>query len=121
MRLIVLTPEETLLDQDGLSRIKVRLADGGSIGIRPNHHPLIAETVAGVVFFGEEDYDQSLDLEAGILYINFNQVTLFTSGLRAHEGIIGQFKGQTDYPRLTQTMLSAWEGQREGEQVFDEE
>ncbi len=80
MKLIVLTPEETLLETAGLGRIRLPLSDGGSLGIRPGHHPLLAETREGQVEYGEEEYTETVQLRAGILRVDRNRVTIYTSG-----------------------------------------
>jgi F0F1-type ATP synthase epsilon subunit len=60
--------------------VKLDLVDGG-IGIRPGHAPLLAETVTGSLRFGDEDGEHSMILEAGLLHIDQNSVTISTGGL----------------------------------------
>ncbi len=85
MKLIVLTPEETLLETGGVERIRLPLTDGGSMGIRPGHHPLLAETREGQVEYGEEEYSESVRLRAGILRVERNRVVIYTSGWAGEE------------------------------------
>ena len=80
MELIVLTPEATLLEIGGVERIRIPLTDGGSLGIHPGHHPLLAETREGRVEYGEEEYTESIQLRAGILRVAQNRATIYTSG-----------------------------------------
>ena len=85
-RLQVLTPAEALLDEEEVGWMQVLLADGGSMGIRPGHAPLLAETAAGALYYGNREDDQdrkhgTLDLEAGILRVERDRVTIFTGGL----------------------------------------
>ena len=49
LTLKILTPDGQVLEADHLIEVVVPLADGGTIGIRPQHAPLIAETVTGTV------------------------------------------------------------------------
>jgi F0F1-type ATP synthase epsilon subunit len=82
-----LTPAETLLDVGQAAWVQVRLADGGGIGIYPGHAPLLAETVAAPIRYADPSGEQALDLEAGILQVDGDGVTVFTSGSHpAREG-----------------------------------
>jgi F0F1-type ATP synthase epsilon subunit len=81
LRLTVLTPAETLLDVERVAWVQVQLADGGGIGIWPGHAPLLAETVAAPLRYADALGEHALDLEAGILQIERDGVTIFTSGL----------------------------------------
>jgi F-type H+-transporting ATPase subunit epsilon len=81
LRLTVLTPAETLLDVAEAAWVQVQLSDGGGIGIYPGHAPLLAETVAAPVRYADESGEHALDLEAGILQVELDGVTIFTSGL----------------------------------------
>ena len=86
MKLLVLTPEETLLETEKAARVRLVLADGGSIGIHDGHHPLVAETRAGPVEYGEEEYTETVSVRAGILHVEADQVTIYTSGWAAESG-----------------------------------
>ena len=81
LRLTVLTPAETLLDVERVAWVQVQLADGGGIGIWPGHAPLLAETVAAPLRYADALGEHALDLEAGILQVERDGVTIFTSGL----------------------------------------
>jgi F0F1-type ATP synthase epsilon subunit len=86
LRLQVLTPAEALLDEEEVGWMQVLLADGGSMGIRPGHAPLLAETAAGSLQYGSRDDGgdgggRILNLEAGILRVERDRVTVFTGGL----------------------------------------
>lgn len=80
MRLLVLTPDGILLERTEVGRARLRLADGGELGIRPGHHPLVAETAAGSLRFGGREYDQEVELQAGILEIDREGIVIFTRG-----------------------------------------
>ena len=81
LRLMVLTPAKTLLDVAEVAWVQVQLSDGGGIGIYPGHAPLLAETVTAPLRYADELGEHALDLEAGILQVEGDGVTIFTSGL----------------------------------------
>ncbi len=95
MKLLLITPESTLLEVDDVAKVRAPLSDGGSIGIHPGHHPLIAETRRGAVEFGQEAYSESVDLRAGILQVRADQVTIYTSGFAEQPDLTGS---RTDHP-----------------------
>ena len=80
-RLMVLTPAKTLLDVEEVAWVQAQLADGGGIGIYPRHAPLLAETVTAPLRYAGESGEHTLNLEAGILQVDGEGVTIFTSGL----------------------------------------
>jgi len=105
MVLQVITPDQTLLREEGLERIRVQLADGGTIGIHPQHHPLLAETQAGQVEFGMEKYENSIAVQSGILEIDFSRITIYTSGLM-EAGVDQKVEREKiQLERLTQSLL----------------
>jgi len=85
VKLVVLTPQETLLEEETLDRVRVPLADGGSIGIHPGHHPLLAETGSGPIEFGGEQYRDQIGVRAGVLQVEGDRVIIYTSGLTEEE------------------------------------
>ncbi len=80
MKLVVLTPDGILLEKTEVGRTRLRLADGGEIGIRPGHHPLVAETAAGTLRFGGQEYEEQVELQAGILEVDREGIVIFTRG-----------------------------------------
>jgi F0F1-type ATP synthase epsilon subunit len=108
LRLTVLTPAETLLDVEEVAWVQAQLADGGGIGIYPGHAPLLAETVTALLRYADPLGEHTLDLEAGILQVDDNGVTILTSGL-AHTSEVSQtpevLEG-TRFDRLAQELLS---------------
>jgi F0F1-type ATP synthase epsilon subunit len=80
LHLTVLTPAETLLDVERVAWVQVQLTDGGGIGIWPGHAPLLAETVAAPLRYADALGEHAFDLDAGILQIERDGVTIFTSG-----------------------------------------
>jgi len=80
LRLTVLTPAETVLEVEKVAWIQARLVDGGGIGIYPGHAPLTAETVSAPLRYADPSGERAIDLEAGILLVEADGVTIFTSG-----------------------------------------
>lgn len=80
MNLRVWTLSEVILDAEYVYWVKLDLVDGG-IGIHPGHAPLVAETVQSHLRYGDEAGEHSMLLEAGLLHVDQNGVTISTSGL----------------------------------------
>ncbi|MBN2555448.1 MAG: hypothetical protein JXA97_05865 [Anaerolineales bacterium] len=80
MRLLVLTPEAILLEAEDVTHVRAALSDGGSIGIRPRHHPLLADTLDGELGYTLNGERHALAVRAGILRVEPEQITLYTSG-----------------------------------------
>jgi F0F1-type ATP synthase epsilon subunit len=78
--LSVLTPAETLLAVDDAAWVHLRLADGTGITIYPGHAPLLAETVTAALCYADGTGEHAFNVEAGILQVKGDGVTLFTSG-----------------------------------------
>jgi F0F1-type ATP synthase epsilon subunit len=76
----VSTPEGAILEVDQLTSVNVPLIDGGTIGIKPGHAPLIAETIRGFVRFETESGPKSIELHPGVLDIRDNLVLILTAG-----------------------------------------
>jgi F0F1-type ATP synthase epsilon subunit len=76
----VRTPAETLLQVEAARWVHVRLADGAGISIYPGHAPLLAETVRGSLHYNDASGEHEFHARAGILQIEDDRVTVFTSG-----------------------------------------
>jgi F0F1-type ATP synthase epsilon subunit len=103
LRLRVMTPTETLLDVRDVLHVSVQLADGGSIGLRPGHAPLLAETVAARLTYYIGETEHTFEAQAGILFVEGGVITIFTSGS-------GQFQiddsGAEGFDRLASSLLN---------------
>ncbi|MCB2202732.1 hypothetical protein KQH56_01870 [bacterium] len=116
LTLHILTPEGLLMEANHLREVIVPLADGGTIGIRPKHAPLIAETVDGPVRFLSIIGDKEISLLAGVLQIRDNLVSIMTAGSTEDaESLLNQDQTVT-YNRLVQTLAASIEN----EQPMDE-
>jgi F0F1-type ATP synthase epsilon subunit len=80
MRLLIQTAEKLVLDRDGLSHIRLPMADGGSIGIRKGHHRLIGEMARGKIIYHENDLEEEMAVGAGLVQVENDLVTVFASG-----------------------------------------
>ena len=113
LHLTVLTPAETVLDVEKVAWVQARLADGGGIGIYPGHAPLVAETVTAPLRYADPSGEHALDLEAGILLVDADGVTVFTSG-EAQTSKVGhpgqpetlEVPGGAHFDRLAQALLA---------------
>jgi F0F1-type ATP synthase epsilon subunit len=105
MTLRILTPEGVIFEVDALEAIRVPIAVGGTIGLRPGHAPLIAETSTGAVKYRSDPEAGEISLHPGILDIRDNQVTILTAGevLQTPDAIVKPV--ETDFDRLMQTLV----------------
>lgn len=107
LHLRVWTPDEVILDIGQVNWANLELADGGSIGIRPGHAPLVAETLTAPMYFEDESGEHFLFLEAGILQIERNRVTVLTPGLANVEDSKDQpDKEDIRFDRLARTLFA---------------
>lgn len=115
LRLTVLTLAETLLDVEKVAWVRARLADGG-ISVYPGHAPLLAETVTAPLRYANGSGEHVLDLEAGILQVDRDGVTIFTSGPVQTSQVSGSLKvpDGTRFDRLARTLLTAASAQPGG-------
>ena len=108
LHLSVHTPAERLLELDGVAWVQVELADGGSIGIWPGHAPLLAETVRASLRWADAQGEHRRALEAGILEIAHDRVTIMTMGFASQadrEHILEDAGTEAAFARLLQALL----------------
>jgi F0F1-type ATP synthase epsilon subunit len=106
LTLRVITPEGLLFEANRLSEVVVPLSDGGTIGIRPRHASLIAETAAGEVRYHERSGVEGLKILAGVLDIRDNIVTILTAGSMEESPEPISHAPETMYDRLIQTLVN---------------
>ena len=80
LHLLVLTPAATLLEAEDAEWVHIRLADGTGLTIYPGHAPLLAETLTAPLRYVDESGEQIFRAESGILQVEEDTVTVFTSG-----------------------------------------
>ncbi len=76
----VLNPAKTLLKVNDAAWVHLRLADGTGISVYPGHAPLLAETVTAPLRYADGTGEHVFNAEAGILQVEADEVTIFTSG-----------------------------------------
>ena len=108
-RLTVLTPERRLLEAEGVTQVQAQLADGGPIGIYPSHAPLLAETVAAPLRYADVSGKYAIDLGAGILQVNGEDVTVF-AGSQTSEVC----ENDEQFDQLARDLLTTLDAQSEG-------
>lgn len=106
LRLRILTPESVVLDVGEIQAITIPTGEGGTIGIRPGHAPLIAETHRGVVKYRKENESDEIALFAGVLDIRNNVVTILTAGEDNRQQKGAFYETEKKYERLLQTLIS---------------
>jgi len=113
LSLLILSPEDILLERDNLTAVNVPLADGGAIGIRSGHAPLIAETLRGTILYRTEGEQSSIELLPGVLQIRENKVVILTAG-QADQGQEPMFQPQKiKFDRLMKTLVSKFKSENE--------
>ena len=106
LTLRILAPEGAILEKENLSAVNVPLIDGGSIGIRPNHASLIAETSRGVTQYRSDISLEGIELHPGVLNIEDNVVIILTTGeVLKNDNLILE-PADTEFDRLIQTLIS---------------
>lgn len=101
----VLTPEGAILEIDELTSVSVPLIDGGTIGIKPGHTPLIAETAKGFVRYRTEKGQKKIELHPGVLDIRHNVVLILTAGDISQTPVKITKPVETEYDRLMTTLV----------------
>ena len=106
LTLLILTPEGTIVQAEGLTAVNVPLADRGSIGIRPGHARLVAETVPGIVHYRTSEVRFQVDLLPGVLEVRDNLVKILTAGTRNGEPSQSPVAAaEKEYERLMQSLI----------------
>lgn len=108
LSLKVLTPESTLLEVDQVTSVIVPLSDGGTIGIKPNHGPLIAETSTGFVSYQTETGQSRISLHPGVLDIRNNMVVILTPGEITESSELVSEPAVIELDRLMKTLIQAF-------------
>ncbi len=79
LRLLVITPEKTALDQT-VDSVRFPLADG-QIGILPGRAPLVGRLGFGELKFVDGQKEQSFFLDGGFVQVKQNTVSILTARL----------------------------------------
>lgn len=106
LTLRILSPDGISIEKTDLTSVSVPLADGGWIGIKPGHTPLIAETVRGAIRFLSELGEDSIEVHPGVLDIRDNTVIILTAGNVSEEAGYVAEPTQMGLDRLMQTLVN---------------
>lgn len=101
----VLTPEGAILEVEAVKSLIVPLSDGGTIGIKPNHGPLIAETSRGLVRYQTESGQNKIELHSGVLDIRNNLVIILTPGEITQTSELLSESDEIELDRLMKTLV----------------
>lgn len=113
--LTVLTPERALLETAGVTLVQAQLADGGPIGIYPDHAPLLAETVTAPLRYADASGEHTIDLDAGILQVNSEGVTVFASSrIQGGRETSQVLEDDRHFDQLAKDLLTTLDAQPEG-------
>lgn len=121
LHLTVWASAQVLIDAQEVLWVQARLADGAGIGIYPRHAPLLGETVAAPIRYADQEGEHALDLEAGILQVTRDRVTIFSD--QSDGGLSGQPQHENGVPfdRLARELVAALKAQPEAAAVSDDE
>lgn len=108
LSLKVLTPESAILEVDQVTSVTVPLSDAGTIGIKPNHGPLIAETSKGFVSYQTETRQSKISLLPGVLDIRNNLVLILTPGEITESSELPSEPAAIELDRLMTTLMQAF-------------
>ena len=106
----ITTPEETLLQAEGVQKVRVRLADGGWLSIYPRHAPLIAEIAPGAVQITTAEGETSVLVDSGLVRVSPDRVLVLVgrSDVPFDAGDAEVDTGEVlRYERLVRELLSA--------------
>ncbi|HOR18477.1 MAG TPA: hypothetical protein PLE10_01430 [Brevefilum sp.] len=106
LTLHILSPDGINFEKGGLQEVVVPLADGGSIGIKPGHATLIAETVRGAIRYRTELEQESIEVLPGVLDIRDNTVIILSAGKVSQQTSIVSEAGSMNFERLMQTLIN---------------
>jgi F0F1-type ATP synthase epsilon subunit len=87
LRLEIFTAEKKILSVAHVLWLRIELVDG-SIGIRPGHAPLVAETASGPLIYADEQGEHRVNLLAGVLDIHGGVVSIFTSVINQEKSLV---------------------------------
>jgi F0F1-type ATP synthase epsilon subunit len=104
LRLVVLTPSETVVDVERIQWVHVNLAGAKALTIWPGHAFLLAETTTDALRYADAAGTHTIDLPAGVLQVRESTVTLFLAGTLGEQPWP---EGEDErFERLAETMLA---------------
>lgn len=81
MKLIIVTPEGVVVDEDKISSVTVPCL-AGRIGILDHHTPMLTMVTKGVIFYKKEESDKTFELNVpnGIAKVENNSLKIVLDG-----------------------------------------
>ena len=107
LRLVVWTPEETLVEAIDVQWVHVHLSSGKGLTIWPGHAPLLAETVAEALQYADKTSTHMVDLPPGTLQVRDDAVTLFLARTVGEQAWERTEEDSERLDRLAETLLAA--------------
>jgi F0F1-type ATP synthase epsilon subunit len=104
LSLRILSPDGLSIEKEDLTAVLVPLADGGWIGIKPGHTPLVAETVRGAIRFRTETDENQIEVHPGVLEIRENSVVVLTAGEVSQQAELLTPPAPIEFNRLMRTL-----------------
>jgi len=86
LRLSVITPAETLREEEEAAWVHVRLADGTGLTVYPGHARLLAETIEAPIRYADDSGEYVFPAQEGILEVDRDSVKIYTKGASTAEG-----------------------------------
>jgi len=105
LTLRILSPEGKIIEIENLSAVNILMVNDRSIGIRPGHAPLIAETNRGAVTYRKSGEEENIHIHAGVMEIRDNLVTILTAGEVSETQYGVRNEEDKEYNRLMQTLI----------------
>jgi F0F1-type ATP synthase epsilon subunit len=103
LRLRVWSPAETVLDVVGVQWVHLELNQARPLTIWPGHAPLLAETTAESLRYGDEMGIHVVSLSPGMLQVREDEVLILVGGAALHRT---EDQGGDDLERLTHALLA---------------
>jgi len=105
LTLRILSPEGMIIEIANLSAVNISLVNDHSIGIRPGHAPLIAETKRGAVTYRKSGVEEKIHIHTGVMEIRNNVVTILTAGEVSQTQSDVRIAKDIEFNRLMQTLV----------------
>ena len=105
LTLRILSPEGKIIEIVNLSAVNISMVNNRSIGIRPGHAPLIAETKRGAVTYRKSGEEEKIHIHAGVLEIRNDVVTILTTGKVSQTQSDVRIAKDIEFDRLMQTLI----------------
>lgn len=98
MGLVIITPNGTILDREGVTYLEVTGSEG-ILGILPGHAPFVTTLVPAAITFKTKRHEYNLAMSEGVLRIEFNKVTIIADAVF--------YKNQIDYKLAKELIANA--------------